>query len=332
VKAAVIGLGVGEQHAVAYAEHPSAEVAALCDLDEARLDEIGAAHPQARRTTSPADVLEDPEIDIVSIASYDSDHHPQVMHALERGKHVFVEKPLCQTAEQAREIHAALAARPELVLSSNLVLRASPRFELLKRWIDDGRLGRVYYTEGDYDYGRLWKLTEGWRGDLDSYSVTLGGTIHLIDLLLWLTGDRVLRAQATANRLVTKGTKFRFDDLVVAILELESGAAMKVAANFGCVHPHYHDVQVFGTKGTFVNGLDAATLWTDPGDGARPEPVEAAYPGVRKGHLIRSFVDAVVGDGEPLVTAGEVFHVLATCFAIDRAAETGVAVEVEAFG
>jgi predicted dehydrogenase len=332
MRAAVIGLGVGEQHAAAYAEHPSVDLAVLCDLDEARLKEVGAAYAGVRLTTSAADVLDDPEVDIVSIASYDSDHHEQVMRAIERGKHVFVEKPLCQTARQAREIHAALAGRPELVLSSNLLLRASPRFELLKRWIDDGRFGRVYYTEGDYDYGRLWKLTEGWRGDLEAYSVTLGGTIHLIDLLLWLTGDRVVRAQATANRLVTEGSKFRFDDLVVAILELESGGTMKVAANFGCVHPHYHDVQVFGTKATFVNGLDAATLWTDPGEGARSERVEAAYPGVRKGHLIRSFVDAATGDGAPLVTADEVFHVLAVCFAIDRAAETGAAVEVEAFG
>ena len=332
MKAAVIGLGVGEQHAAAYAEHPSIELAVLCDLDEARLKQVGAAHAGARLTTSAADVLDDPEVDVVSIASYDSDHHGQVMSAIKRGKHVFVEKPLCQTARQAREIRAALGERPELVLSSNLLLRASPRFELLKRWIDDGRFGRVYYMEGDYDYGRLWKLTEGWRGDLEAYSVTLGGTIHLIDLLLWLTGDRVVRAQATANRLVTEGTKFRFDDLVVAILELESGGVMKVAANFGCVHPHYHDVQVFGTKATFVNGLDAATLWTDPGEGAQSERVDAAYPGIRKGHLIRSFVDAVAGEGAPLVTADEVFHVLAVCFAIDRAAETGAAVAVEAFG
>jgi predicted dehydrogenase len=332
MRAAVIGLGVGEQHALSYAEHPYAEVAALCDVDEARLREVGARHPGTELTTDAREVLDDPSIDVVSIASYDSFHHEQVTRALRAGKHVFVEKPLCQTEEQAREIHALLCERPELVLSSNLLLRVSPRFEELKGWIDEGRLGRVYYMEGDYDYGRLWKLTEGWRGDEETYSVTLGGTVHVLDLLLWLTGDRAVRAQATANRLVSKGTKFRFDDLVVAILDLESGGVMKVVANFGCVHPHYHDVQVFGTKATFVNGLEAATLWTDPGDGARPERVEAPYPGVRKGHLIRSFVDAVAGSGAPLVTAEEVLHVMAVCFAIDRAAATGAAVQVEGFG
>ena len=332
LKAGVIGLGVGEQHAAAYAAHGTVEVAALCDVDEERLRDVGTAHPGARLTTSADELLADPEIDIVSVASYDSFHHEQVMRALELGKHVFVEKPLCQTAEQAREIHSRLQSRPELSLSSNLLLRASPRFELLKGWLDEGRFGRVYYMEGDYDYGRLWKLTEGWRGDLETYSVTLGGTVHLVDLLLWLTGDRAVRAQAVGNQLRTSGTKFRFDDLVVALLELESGAVMKLAANFGCVHPHYHDVKVFGTTATFVNGLEDAALWTDAGDGPVAERVDAGYPGVRKGHLISSFVDSLTGGPPPLVTADEVFHVMATCFAIDRAAELGEAVTVEAFG
>jgi predicted dehydrogenase len=329
VRAGVIGLGVGEQHAVVYGEHPAVELAALCDQDERRLEEVARAHDGVRATTSADELLDDPEIDIVSIASYDSYHHEQVMRALEHGKHVFVEKPLCQTPEQAREIHAALRARPELVLSSNLLLRASPRFELLKRLIDEGRFGRVYYMEGDYDYGRLWKLTEGWRGDLETYSVTLGGTIHLVDLMLWLTRDRAVTARAVGNRLTTQDTKFRFDDLVVALLELESGAVLKVAANFGCVHPHYHDVKVFGTEATFVNGLESATLWT--GEGPSAETIDAPHPGVRKGQLIGSFVDAVTGGAPPLVTADEVFHAMAACFAIDRAAERGEAVSVESF-
>ena len=332
MRAGVIGLGVGEAHAAAYAAHPKVELAALCDMDEARLREGGAAYPGAGTTTNAEELLDDPSLDLVSIASYDSDHHWQVMRALERGKHVFVEKPLCQTEEQASEIHALLAERPSLVLSSNLLLRASPRFQLLKRWIDDGRFGRIHYMEGDYDYGRLWKITEGWRGDLESYSVTLGGTIHLIDLLLWLSGDRPVRAQATGNRLVTEGTKFRFDDLVVSLLELESGATMKVAANFGCVHPHFHDVKVFGREATFVNGLEQATLWTPGDDGPRAELLDSPYPGVQKGALIDSFVEAAAGGPPPIVTADEVFQVLATCFAIDRAAQSGDGVAVTPFG
>ena len=223
-------------------------------------------------------MLDDPAIDIVSIASYDSDHHEQVMRALEHGKHVFVEKPLCQTEQQAREIHAALAARPELVLSSNLLLRASPRFELLKRWIDDGRLGprllhggRLRLRPALEAHARAGAATSS------RYSVTLGGTIHLIDLLLWLTGDRAVRAQATANRLVTEGTKFRFDDLVVAILELESGGTMKVAANFGCVHPALpRRARCSARRARSSTASTPRRCGPTPATAARAEPVEAA--------------------------------------------------------
>ncbi|HEY2602630.1 MAG TPA: Gfo/Idh/MocA family oxidoreductase [Thermoleophilaceae bacterium] len=332
MKAGVIGLGVGEQHAAAYSEHPRVELAALCDIDEARLREAGARFPGVRLTTSPEELLDDPEIELVSIASYDSAHHEQVVRALRAGKHVFAEKPLCQTRDQTAEIHALLVERPELVLSSNLLLRASPRFELLKRWIGEGRLGRIYYMEADYDYGRLWKLTDGWRGDLDTYSVMLGGGVHVVDLLLWLTGEKVVSARASGNRITTEGTKFRFNDLVVALLELESGAVAKVAANFGCVHPHFHDVQLFGTDGTFVNGQESASLYVKGADGPVREQVDAPYPGVGKGVLIGSFVEAAAGGPPPLVTAQEVFDVMAVCLAIDRSAETGDAVPVETFG
>ena len=175
VRVGVIGLGVGERHAEAYAASPDCELVALCDLDQEKLDRAGERHPGVSVARSADELLDDGTIDALSIASYDSDHYEQVRRAIAAGKHVFVEKPLCQTEEQAREIHALLAAKPELVLSSNLILRLSPRFRLLKEWLGAGRLGTPYYLEADYEYGRLWKLTEGWRGDLDTYSVVLGG-------------------------------------------------------------------------------------------------------------------------------------------------------------
>ncbi|MDX6650817.1 MAG: hypothetical protein QOJ97_2768 [Solirubrobacteraceae bacterium] len=327
----MIGLGVGEQHAAAYAAHPEAEVVALCDLSEERLATVGAEHPGARLLASADELIAAPDIDAVSIASYDSFHHAQVKRALEAGKHVFVEKPLCQHENEAHELHALLRERPDLVLSSNLLLRVSPRFELLKRWVDEGRFGQIYYLEGAYDYGRLWKLTEGWRGDLDTYSVTLGGTVHIVDLLLWLTRDSVERVIARGSRLATQGTKFRFDDLVTATLELRSGAIANVTANFGCVHPHFHEVELWGTEATFQNAPGAATLWTDQGDGPVAEPVDAPYPDVPKGALIGSFVDAVTAGTGPTVTAKEVFDVMAVCFAIDKAAASGERVEVHRF-
>jgi predicted dehydrogenase len=330
LRVGVIGLGVGEQHVEAWNRHPDCEVVALCDFDPRRLEEVGRRHP-AGELFEGADDLLGADLDAVSIASYDSHHFEQVRTALGRGLHVFVEKPLCTSEQEAAELRALHSRNPALRLSSNLPLRRSPRFVDLRERIRRGDLGRLYYAELDYEYGRLWKITEGWRGREPFYSVMLGGGVHLIDLLLWMTGSRVVNVSATAsNRIVSEGTPFRFDDLVVTLLQLEDGMVAKVAANFGCVHPHFHAVKVFGTGGTFVNGRGDATLWT--GDRRDPQAtrLDTAYPGVYKGDLINSFAEAILRGTAPDVTEEEVFGTMDVLFAIERAHRSGAPTSLHA--
>lgn len=323
LKVGIIGLGVGERHIAGYRSHPAAEVAVVCDTDPARLAEVVGRHPGLRGTTDPDEVLEDPTLGAVSIASYDDFHHPQIISALSRGKHVFVEKPVCLYEEEAADIRRHLRDRPGLRLSSNLILRLSPRFARLHERIRAGDLGELFYVEGDYVYGRLTKITDGWRAQRPFYSVVLGGAVHMVDLLLWLTGDRVIEVTAYANRIGAAGTAFRYPDLVAALLRFESGLVGKVTANFASVHPHFHKVELYGTRATFVNDLGSARFF-DQRDPVREwKPVDDAYPGVDKGDMIFGFVDAITRGGDPLVTEDEVFDTMAVCFAIQRSVETG---------
>ncbi len=138
-----------------------------------------------------------------------------------------------------------------------------------------------------------------------------------------------------ATGIATEGTQFRFDDLVVALLEFESGLVAKVAANFGCVHPHFHASGCSAPRARSSTASTTATLWTPARRrAARRRRVDAAYPGVHKGDLIRSFVDAIVRRrAAAIVTAEDVFDALAVCFAIERArAQRATDVSVEAFG
>ena len=63
-------------------------------------------------------------------------------------------------------------------------MRSSKVFKYVLNQIRAGKFGKIYYFEGDYLYGRLKKLTNGWRGADVNYSVILGGGIHLIDLMI----------------------------------------------------------------------------------------------------------------------------------------------------
>jgi predicted dehydrogenase len=312
LRAAVIGLGVGERHIVGWNAHPDCEVVAVADLDPARL----ARHPDLPGTTDPFELLTDPAIDAVSIASYDDAHFAQIQAALTHGKHVFAEKPLVLHAEEAEEIARLLRAHPELRLSTNVPLRRSPRFERVRAAIAAGELGELFHLEGDYEYGRRHKLTDGWRGRIPYYSVVLGGAIHMVDLLMWLAGQQVTEVIAAAGgNVATRGTAFRHDDFVTALLRTETGITMKVNANLGCVSPHFHAVRIYGTDATFVNGVPDGVLHRPAGS----EPVTEPYPGVEKGDLILPFADSILTGAPPAVSEVDVFNTISVCIAIDRA-------------
>lgn len=329
LRVGIIGLGVGEQHIAGYHSHPACEVVTLCDFSADKQKKIKAEYPDITVCSEAEEILDSAEIDVVSVASYDNHHYEQITRAIENDKHVFVEKPLCLYSDHAKHIRALLRGKPHLRLSSNLILRKSERFCRLKKMIDTGGFGELYYVEGDYNYGRLHKITRGWRGQLDFYSVVYGGGVHIVDLLLWLTGGRVAEVSAYGSNICTRGSQFRYDDTVVSILKFESGMVGKVACNFGCVYPHFHNLSIFGTKATFANDLDGGRLFSSREAGAGFEKIDTPYPGVHKGALIYSFVESILNGAQAEVATDDVFRAMSVCFAIEKACRDGEPVEVE---
>ena len=204
-------------------------------------------------------------------------------------------------------------------MSSNLILRMSPRFRWLKQMVADGDMGQLFYVEGDYNYGRFHKITDGWRGKIDFYSVVYGGGVHIIDLLLWLTGDRVVEVAAYGSALSSEGTNFRYNDTVVSILKFESGMVGKVSANFSCVFPHFHALSIYGTKATFVNGLEHGTLFESRDPSQAGKKITAPYPGTQESTLVHSFVDSILNRSQAEVTEEDIFKTMSVCFAIEKA-------------
>src|SRR5258706_1093107 len=319
---AVIGLGIGEKHVRAYQADPRSEVRWVLDHDrekaKALADETGA-----RSGVDFAAILADEHIQIVSIASFDDDHAHQVIQALNSGKHVFVEKPLCQTFEQLQEIQRAWSAHNgKLKLASNLILRAAPVYQWLKEKLLAGEFGRIYSFDGEYLYGRLHKITEGWRNAVENYSVIEGGGIHLIDLMLWLTGERPHVVASMGNRISTEGTKFRYNDFVASTLQMESGLISRIVANFASVHRHQHVVRMFGTKGTFISDdMGARVHWTRGEDAKAVELNMLTLP-ADKGDLIPAFVSAVLNDEDIHEQTQAAFDGLSISAACDCALQT----------
>jgi len=116
---------------------------------------------------------------------------------------------------------------------------------------------------------------------------------------------------------------------MVGIMKFKSGLIGKVAANFGCVFPHFHQLAIYGTKGTFINGLENALLYQSRNPQVRPKIIDAAYPGTHKGELILSFIDAVLSDTIPEVSSDDVFNAMSVCFALEKAMTSQSVIQVQ---
>ncbi len=146
VRVAVVGLGYwGPNLLRNLSELPEAEVAALCDLSPELLERHGARHWGTRTTTSYAEILSDPRIDAVVIATPVSTHHQLGAAALRAGKHVFIEKPLAASLEQALALDT-LARERDLVLMPGHTFLYSPPVNKVRDLIRSGELGEIYFV------------------------------------------------------------------------------------------------------------------------------------------------------------------------------------------
>ncbi|MBU4373599.1 MAG: Gfo/Idh/MocA family oxidoreductase [Euryarchaeota archaeon] len=327
----IIGLGVGGKHIPAFDSHPACQVTALCDFSKRKLFAFTKHCPTAKSTQNADEILEDPAIDVVSIASFDNYHFEQVLKAIRNRKHVFVEKPLCLHYNEALEIKKAIEQYPELRISSNLNLRTCPRFKRLREAVRLGELGRIFYLEGDYLWGRIHKLKDGWRKDIPVYSIILGAAVHMIDLVMWVVGSKPIEVQGYGNRIATAGTPMRYNDFGVVLLRFENSTLAKISGNGGCMHPHFHRVAVYGTEKTFLHELSGG-IWLESRDPkAKPTDIAEEYPGVtEKGKIITSFIDSILDEAaEPIVPVGDVFDTMSVCFAAERSIQERKPIMIE---
>lgn len=329
IRVGVIGLGVGEQHRLMFEQLSNCKVVSVCDYDPAHLKRIQSLNANVHVTDKANELIDHPSVQVVSIASYDQDHYEHALRAIRAGKHVFVEKPFCQTLEQAQELKKALEQQtPRVRFASNLILRAAPLYQWLRQQIQDGHLGEIYSFDGEYLYGRIHKITEGWRKSVDDYSVMEGGGIHLIDLMIWLIGQRPDRLSTVGNRIATRDTEFRYNDFMATTLSFSSGLIGRITANFGCVHRHQHVLKIFGTKGTFILDDAGPRLHTSRDPQTPATEIQLASKPASKGALIPAFVESISQQHQATPELQMYFDGMSICSASDVSLKTNTMQEI----
>ncbi len=145
IRVGVVGVGYWGPNLVRnLAESPAFEIAHLCDLRPEALEAVARRYPSIPCTTRYEEILRDGDVDAVAIATPVSTHHALAMSALEAGKHAFVEKPLAASSEDVIEL-TEMAEEKNLVLMPGHTFLYSPSVTTIKRLIDSGELGEIYF-------------------------------------------------------------------------------------------------------------------------------------------------------------------------------------------
>ena len=166
IKIGVIGYGYWGPNLVRnFMTAPGSVVTRVCDLREERLSSLAKLYPGLKTSTDSSELINDPQIDAVVIATPVSSHFDLALSALQAGKHVLVEKPLAARSEQARKLVDEAAAR-KLVMLVDHTFVYTPAVRKIRELIASGELGDIYYYDAvrvnlglfQHDVNVIWDL------------------------------------------------------------------------------------------------------------------------------------------------------------------------------
>ncbi len=210
VSVGVVGMGYwGPNIARTLAAIPSADIRWICDTDPLVRAEAAARYPDTRVSDDLADLLRDPALDAVLIATPSSTHVRLARRALEAGKHVFVEKPLANDERDAASL-VEFAADCGLRLMVGHVLLFHPAVMKLRELVETGRLGDLYYLYGNrQNLGRV-RTDENALWSLGAQDVSV---------LLYLLSELPISVSARGQSYLRPGVA----DVVFCFLTFKSG-------------------------------------------------------------------------------------------------------------
>ncbi len=334
------------------------EIVAAADVVAAHAEGTARAHGIPRWLDDPQQMLDEMDLDVVSICAPNRYHKPWTLASLEAGAHVLCEKPIATNYQDAVEMYEA-AENAGKVLMVGQSLRFRSENQAAKALADAGHLGDTYYAEagamrrrGVPTWGQFHMMEHSGGGPIYDIGV------HALDLVLWIIGSpRVIAVSGqTYTRLANRDEglltseadsgapegvpdarpydyrEFDVEDLGVGFLRLENGMTIVLRASWAANIPE-------GTGSTFILGTRAGMALnplrligtvgpyqadTTPVVPGRDEPFAMGH--IREvAHLLR----VIRGEEELSVTKDEVLNVIHALEALYRSAELGTESQLE---
>ena len=355
VKVGIIGTGwIAEAHAVGYKQMEDVEIVAAADLVPGKAEKFCKDNglEGVRCYESGHAMLEAEELDAVSICTYNCQHAPCAIDALEHGVHVMLEKPFTVTVEEAIEVMRA-EKKSGKILTIGFQPRMSVNMQRIKQIVDSGELGKIYYIQSGggrragipTPYGTSFIVKEtggiGAMGDIGCYSLDMLLNAVGYPKPLTVTGytsDFFGKDPATYPGHPEYAEAFGVDDFAAGFVRLEGGIMLDFRISWAMHMDTAGDALILGTKGGLR--IPSTECWN--GDFDKPLKIYKTIAGTHtcteiplepSGDLfykkLRSFVDAVKDGGTATVPSSQILYNQAIIDGIVKSNALGHEIEIE---
>ena len=296
IKVGLLGFGLGGSvfHAKLIAEEPRL---ALTAVASSRSDEVRKRFPHVAVYGSPAQVIADPAVDLVIVATPDTTHGALARLALEAGKHVVVEKPMAMSAAEGAAL-VTLSRERGRMLTVFHNRRWDGDFKTVREIVRSGRLGDIRFAALAWDRFRP-EVAQGWREQSqDPWGALMNLGPHLVDQALLLFG----RPDAISGDLVAQREGARSPDFFALTLHYGVGRVLLSASTLVAdPRPRF---ALYGSRGSFVkqgidpqeNSLRAGVTYGSPGFG---EDSEELHGVLKMANSVPERVRTQPGDWRP---------------------------------
>ncbi len=355
MKVGIIGTGwIADAHMASYLKQPDVEIVAGADLIPGKAEAFFKKHgvEGVRCYPSHKEMLDNEELDAVSVCTYNCQHAPCTIYALEKGVNVLLEKPMCVTMEEANAIVAA-EKKSGKVLSIGFQPRFSENMKMIKKIVESGELGKIYYIQTGGGRRRgiptpfgtsfIEKDTAGLGalGDIGCYSLDMVLNAIGYPKPLTVTGyksDFFGKSKKYSNK-PEYADIFGVDDFAAAFVRLEGDIILDFRIAWA-MHPDTSgDTIIYGTEGALR--IPSTECWN--GDIYAPmtlyhdvagKQVQTTIPLLKNDSTlfdqkIRSFLDASKNGGAAPVPTSQIIYNQAIISGIAESAELGKEIEIK---
>lgn len=357
VKIGIIGTGwIAENHADSLKKMPDVEVVALADIVPGKAKAFAESwgFDTARIYNSDEELIaNEKDLDGVSICTYNTQHAPCAIRALNAGINVMLEKPFTVTLEEAIEVMKAEKASGK-ILTIGFQPRMSENMKMIKKIVDSGELGKVYYIQSGggrrrgipTPFGTTFIEKEtggiGALGDIGCYSLDMLLNAVGYPKPLTVTGYKSAYFGTDPAYYPTHpeyAEKFGVDDFAAGFVRLENDIVLDFRISWAMNMDTCGDALILGTKGGLrIPSTDCwngefdkpLTIYKTLGDQTveYQVPLKPADPELFYKKL-RSFVDAIKNGGEATVPSSQIVINQAILDGLVKSAELGKEIEIE---